>query len=107
MKLIEVMRAIDANERYRNEVVWLRAISLGHAAVADDIERSDPDIQARLRDAGLNLDVPIGDYEALASNRFFDIADEMTRMRRQTRQWLRLREPNEPRTRRARRASRG
>jgi hypothetical protein len=45
----EVLERVAANHRARRELVWIDAMSRGDAEMRRDLERSDPDLEERMR----------------------------------------------------------
>jgi hypothetical protein len=52
----DVLEEIVADHHARRELLWLRATEKGDEDAARDLERVDPELVARLRRAGLEVD---------------------------------------------------
>lgn len=75
MNLERAIERIVADHHARRELLWLRAKEKGDHALALDLERVDPDLVARLRRAGFDVDERHGESARARSERFGQLWD--------------------------------
>jgi hypothetical protein len=73
---VRILEELIADPRARRELLWLRAKEKGADGDARDIERVDPDIVARLRAAGFDVDERPDDEHRGRRERFGRMMDE-------------------------------
>lgn len=75
---IRIFEKLIADPHARRELLWLRAKEKGNEGDARDIERVDPGVVARLREAGFDVDVGLDERRSLRE-RFGRMMDERQR----------------------------
>jgi hypothetical protein len=73
---IRIFEKVIADPHARRELLWLRAKEKCNDRDAREIERIDPGVVARLRAAGLDIDVRSDDEERGRRERFSRMMDE-------------------------------
>jgi hypothetical protein len=71
-----IFEKLVADTRARRELLWLRAKEKGDEGAAADLERMDPEIISRLREAGLDLDGSPNERREARRERFGRLSDE-------------------------------